>query len=99
VGTAQLKRGAVGTLQLKRSAVTSNKVKKESVSCSSGEKAIAGGVSTGSQSPDIHLRESKPSNNGSEPGAGDAFSSWTTALYNAPGGAGATTFRGLGWSA
>ncbi len=66
---------------------------RETVSCSSGERAIAGGVSTGSVASDVHVRESKPTNGGSEPGSGAAFTSWTAALYNAPGGAGSTAFR------
>jgi hypothetical protein len=66
---------------------------RETVSCSSGERAIAGGVSTGSVATDVHVRESKPTNGGSEPGAGATFTSWTAALYNAAGGAGSQTFR------
>jgi len=63
------------------------------VSCSSQEKAIAGGVSSGSVTTDVHVRESKPTNSGFEPASGETFSSWPGAIYNAPGGVVNAAFR------
>ena len=87
--------GAISTARARFSAdsAADGSYTRETVSCGSGERAIAGGVSTGSVSSDVHVRESKPTNNGSEPGSGATFTSWTAALYNAPGGAGSTGFR------
>ena len=87
--------GAISTAKARFAAlsVADGAYTRGTVSCGSGERAIAGGVSTGSVASDVHVRESKPTNNGSEPGSGATFTSWTAALYNAPGGAGSTGFR------
>ena len=92
--------GAISTARARFSAdsAADGSYTRETVSCGSGERAIAGGVSTVSVASDVHVRESKPMKNGSEPASGETSTSWTAALYDAPAGL-ALQHSGCGWSA